>query len=102
MVQKLLFNLPASRGFPSIFIPPPLDGAITFPELFAHNAVHNPDHPFFVYADESQVNHIGHRMVYLAQLKFARLVKSAYERSSRSRSGQDETPVFGILAVAGM
>lgn len=31
--------------------PPPLDGSLTFPELFDYNATHSPRHPLFRYND---------------------------------------------------
>ncbi|KAK0218397.1 NRPS-like enzyme [Armillaria nabsnona] len=33
------------------FKPPPLDGSLTFPELFDYNATHSPKHPLFRYND---------------------------------------------------
>ncbi|KAK0492826.1 NRPS-like enzyme [Armillaria luteobubalina] len=36
---------------PSTFKPPPLDGSLTFPELFDYNAIHSPKHPLFRYDD---------------------------------------------------
>ncbi|SJL14868.1 uncharacterized protein ARMOST_18343 [Armillaria ostoyae] len=33
------------------FKPPPLDGSLTFPELFDYNAIHSPKHPLFRYDD---------------------------------------------------
>ncbi|KAK0219168.1 NRPS-like enzyme [Armillaria fumosa] len=36
---------------PSTFKPPPLDGLLTFPELFDYNAIHSPKHPLFRYDD---------------------------------------------------
>lgn len=44
--------LPTPQGVSSLtFKPPPLDGSLTFPELFDYNATHNPKHPLFRYND---------------------------------------------------
>ncbi|KAK0193507.1 NRPS-like enzyme [Armillaria mellea] len=44
--------LPTPQGVSSLtFRPPPLDGSLTFPELFDYNATHSPRHPLFRYND---------------------------------------------------
>ncbi|PBK75297.1 NRPS-like enzyme [Armillaria solidipes] len=44
--------LPTPQGVSSLtFKPPPLDGSLTFPELFDYNATHSPKHPLFRYND---------------------------------------------------
>ncbi|KAK0451171.1 NRPS-like enzyme [Desarmillaria tabescens] len=45
-------SLPTPQGVTSLtFKPPPLDGSLTFPELFDYNATHSPKHPLFRYDD---------------------------------------------------
>ncbi len=44
--------LPTLQDVTSLtFKPPPLDGSLTFPELFDYNAIHSPKHPLFRYDD---------------------------------------------------
>ncbi|SJL14870.1 uncharacterized protein ARMOST_18345 [Armillaria ostoyae] len=44
--------LPTLQAVTSLaFKPPPLDGSLTFPELFDYNAIHSPKHPLFHYDD---------------------------------------------------
>lgn len=48
----LTMTLPTPQGASSLtFKPPPLDGSLTFPELFDYNATHSPRHPLFRYND---------------------------------------------------
>ncbi|KAK0451170.1 NRPS-like enzyme [Desarmillaria tabescens] len=45
-------SLPIPQGVSSLtFKPPPVDGSLTFPELFDYNATHSPKHPLFRYDD---------------------------------------------------
>jgi len=48
---------PSSQGLESsTFKPPTLDGSIPFPELYDWQYHHSPDHPAFVFDDQSKPN----------------------------------------------
>jgi hypothetical protein len=94
-----------SRVFPTIqgatsktFSAPPLNTQITFPELFAYHASHSASHEMFVYAEGGRIKSITYAQAFRAQLKVARIVKSAYEMDAKSAS---DAPNFAILANAG-
>lgn len=82
----------------STFIPPPLDGSLTIPEIYDFHLKHNGEHPLFVYDDENGVvRTIRWKQAVQAIHTAGRFVRSA----TREPQAQDHTPVVAILAVNG-
>ncbi|KAI0743085.1 acetyl-CoA synthetase-like protein [Daedaleopsis nitida] len=86
---------------------PDLDTTLTIPELFAYHAIHSPEHPVFVYADDDQQEHvIRFPEVYRAIRKAATISSAHYNRRAdhyaKAQVGKsaNDPPVIGILANA--
>jgi hypothetical protein len=43
---------PQVHSTQAAWVCPPVDGSLTIPEIFDWHHEHNPQHPFFVYADD--------------------------------------------------
>ena len=91
------------------FTPPGLDTNLTIPELFEFHAKHSPEHPVFIYADDDQNEHvIRFPEVWRAIRKSATLSSAHYSRMAKYYAeaqvgkSEDDPPVIGILATAGM
>ena len=53
-----LLDLPRTQALSSkTFRPPPLDGSMTIAELYDWHLQNTPEHPLFVFADDSGQNH---------------------------------------------
>lgn len=83
------------------FTLPPLDGSLTLPEIWDFHYEHSPNHPRFVYADDSSSTHT---------IFWAQTVRAMHQagRIVRSRLAVDEVappsgrPIIAILALSGM
>lgn len=85
------------------FKPPPLDGSLTIPELYLHQAQHTPDRPLYVYADVHKAQQtIRYRDAALAIDRAAAIVLDHADvlKAKRGEKGSGRM-TFGILAVAG-
>ncbi|KAI0313071.1 acetyl-CoA synthetase-like protein [Amylostereum chailletii] len=87
------------------FLRPPLDGSLTFPELFEFHASQNPDYPLYVYADDGPVvRTITYSEAYRAICRAGDIVSNHYmdaaDRACHTERNTDARPVFGILASA--
>lgn len=112
----------------STFHPPLIDGTLCIPELFEHHSQHSPDHPLFVYADnttrsddgnddhtgdsDAQIRTIKYPEAWRMVLRAARIVNGHYARFKDKYALQDRSlgiygmpqnvpPTIGILANAG-
>ncbi|KZV64362.1 acetyl-CoA synthetase-like protein [Peniophora sp. CONT] len=81
---------------------PPLDGSLTIPELYIHQAQHTPDRPLYVYADaERALQTIRYRDAALAIDHAAAIVLDHADALKAKRGeGGNGRMTFGILAVA--
>lgn len=78
------------------FIPPPLDGSLSIPQIYDFNYHRNGDHPLFLYDDsDGGVWTIRWRAAVQAIHTAARIVYSLPK-------SQENVPVIAILAVTGM
>ncbi|VDB85562.1 unnamed protein product [Peniophora sp. CBMAI 1063] len=101
--MTLPYPVPTLQGAddPS-FVRPPLDGSLTIPELYLHQARHTPERPLYVYADADKAQQtICYRDAALAIDRAAGIVLDHADalRSKRGETGSDRM-TFGILAVA--
>lgn len=82
------------------FRPPPLDGSLTYPELFDWHLTRAPNHPLFVYSDDVGAEHRilwpeGVRAIQSA----ARIVRLAVDGDENTTP--DSPTVVAILSSAG-
>ncbi len=84
-----------SPGSSSTFTRPPLDGSLTYPEIFDYNAQHSPDHPVFQFYDQDHIQKVTWSEVAKAIHAAGRIVLENVPRT-------DIVPVVGVLAHAGM
>ncbi|PBK64722.1 acetyl-CoA synthetase-like protein [Armillaria solidipes] len=82
-----------SPGSSSTFTRPPLDGSLTYPEIFDYNAQHSPDHPVFQFFDQDHIHKLTWSEVTKAIHAAGRIVLENVPRT-------DSTPVVGVLANA--
>lgn len=87
---------PKATSLP-LFIPPPLDGSLTIPEIYDFHYSNNPDHPLFIY-DDGGVQTIPWRQAVKAIHRAARMVQGIHIPHVQIGS---EPPVVAILAVIG-
>ncbi|KAK0492011.1 NRPS-like enzyme [Armillaria luteobubalina] len=80
-----------SPGSSSTFTRPPLDGSLTYPEIFDYNAQHSPDHPVFQFYDQDHIQKITWSEVTRAIHAAGRIVLENIPTT-------DSTPVVGVLA----
>jgi hypothetical protein len=95
----------------STFTRPPLDvdHDATIPSIYAHHAIHSPEHALFVFDEEDKtVRTINYAEAYRAILRSASIVKRDYTRivlngkvKAGTATNADELPVIGILAISG-
>lgn len=85
---------PEATSFP-LFIPPPLDGSLTIPEIYDFHYSNNPDHPLFIY-DDGGVQTIPWRQAVKAIHRAAMMVQGI--PNPHAQVGSDP-PVVAILAV---
>ena len=93
--------VPRTQGLKSTtFCVPPLDGSLTFPQLFEFHGKHSPEHPFFVYAEEDGTTKtITWGRSVQAILRSALLIR---ERLGwKPNVGAEQTPVVAILSASG-
>lgn len=94
-----IHSLPTFQGRnQNTFKHPPLeDDSLNAHEVFAHHAVHSPQHPTFVYADdEKKVRYIYYLETYAAIRNAAKIVDDNYRGDASSAQ-----PVIAILATVG-
>lgn len=94
MGLQLLPQVPNPQGLSSrTFVTPPIDGSLTIAEVFDFNAEHSPEHPYFVYEDQSTHNivPVTWKSLRNATRRVARIVHS-YDVPPASR-------IIGILAL---
>ena len=96
---RLVPSPPPTQALSSkTFVPPPLDGSITLPELFEWHLVHSPNHPLFMFSRENgDVRTIFWPEAVRAIHTGARLVRKALGW----QPGLKNPPVVAILAAAG-
>ncbi|KAK0190058.1 hypothetical protein F5146DRAFT_1139593 [Armillaria mellea] len=82
-----------SSGSSLTFTPPPLDGSLTYPEIFDYNAQHSPDHPVFQFYDQDHIQKVTWSEVTKAIHAAGRIVLESVPRTG-------STPVVGVLANA--
>src|SRR5882762_3186454 len=81
------------------FTLPPLDGSLTIPEIYDFHLQHSPNHPLYVYSDDSSSECI---------IPFRRAVRAIHRAGGiiRTRLGTVESlskrPIVAILAMTGM
>ncbi|PPR02158.1 hypothetical protein CVT26_012119 [Gymnopilus dilepis] len=95
---RLVPSPPPTQALSSkTFVPPPLDGSITLPELFEWHLVHSPNHPLFMFSRENgDVRTIFWPEAVRAIHTGARLVRKALGW----QPGLKNPPVVAILAAA--
>ncbi|KAK0201251.1 NRPS-like enzyme [Desarmillaria ectypa] len=82
-----------SPGSSLTFNRPPLDGSLTYPEIFDYNAQHSPDHPVFQFYDQDHIQKITWREVTKAIHAVGHVVLEHVPRTG-------SVPVVGVLANA--
>ncbi|KAK0190081.1 NRPS-like enzyme [Armillaria mellea] len=82
-----------SPGSSLTFTRPPLDGSLTYPEIFDYNAQHSPDHPVFQFYDQDHIQKVTWSEVAKAIHAAGRIVLENVLRT-------DVVPVVGVLAHA--
>ncbi|KAK0231808.1 NRPS-like enzyme [Armillaria nabsnona] len=82
-----------SPGSSSTFTRPPLDGSLTYPEIFDYNAQHSPDHPVFQFYDQDRIQKVTWSEVTKAIHAAGRIVLENVPQ-------MDIVPVVGVLAHA--
>ncbi|PBK87975.1 NRPS-like enzyme [Armillaria gallica] len=82
-----------SPGSSSTFTRPPLDGSLTYPEIFDYNAQHSPHHPVFQFYDQDHIQKVTWSEVAKAIHAAGRIVLENVPRT-------DIVPVVGVLAHA--
>lgn len=97
--RRILPSPPRTQSYlDTAFRPPPLDGSLTLPEIYEWHAKHNPNHRFFVFANDDDT---------IQSISFSEVVRAVHvgARIIRDRMGWkpdvDETPVVAILAASG-
>ncbi|KAK0465824.1 NRPS-like enzyme [Armillaria novae-zelandiae] len=80
-----------SPGSSSTFTRPPIDGSLTYPEMFDYNAQHSPDHPVFQFYDQDHIQTVTWSEVTKAIHAAGRIVLESVPRT-------ESTPVVGVLA----
>ncbi|KAI6017886.1 putative aminoadipate reductase, partial [Pisolithus marmoratus] len=71
---------------------PPVDGSLFVPEMLEYNVQHSPDHPFFVYSDETSKD-----LRSISTLEFYRATQRVAHTIRPERQGQNRE-VVGIVA----
>ncbi|KAI0926228.1 putative NRPS-like protein biosynthetic cluster [Taiwanofungus camphoratus] len=96
--RRILPSPPRTQSYlDTAFRPPPLDGSLTLPEIYEWHAKHNPNHRFFVFANDDDT---------IQSISFSEVVRAVHvgARIIRDRMGWkpdvDETPVVAILAAS--
>lgn len=86
------------------FTKPPLDGTLTFPELFDFHWFHNPEHPLFKY--ERYVDGMtGEVEVEVEVVTWSRAVRAIHsaaayvERACMDEYGGSGVPAGGVVAI---
>lgn len=77
----------------STFTRPPVDGSLTYPEIFDYNAQHSPEHPVFQFYDQDHIQKVTWSEVAKAIHAAGRIVLENVPRT-------DIVPVVGVLAHA--
>ncbi|KAK0492004.1 NRPS-like enzyme [Armillaria luteobubalina] len=77
----------------STFTRPPVDGSLTYPEIFDYNAQHSPEHPVFQFYDQDHIQKVTWSEVAKAIHTAGRIVLENVLRT-------DIVPVVGVLAHA--
>lgn len=86
----------------STFIPPPLDGTLTIPQIYDFHLEHNPEHVLFVYdGKDGDVNTISWGRAARAIHTAAKAVDCKVGVDLARLEGEREAPAVGILAVIG-
>ncbi|KAG7451555.1 acetyl-CoA synthetase-like protein [Guyanagaster necrorhizus] len=85
-----------SPGPSLTFIRPPLDGSLTYPEIFDYNAQHSPDHPVFQFYEQDHIQKITWSEVTKAIHAAGRVVRDHVTRTDY----MDSAPIVGVLANA--
>ena len=98
------FNVLQGASDPS-YHRPPLDGSLTLPELYVHQAQHNPERTVFAYADGSNSTRtLSYRVVTTAMDRGARAVIDCLDTlhaGRNQRATNNPPPTIGILALTG-
>ncbi|KAK0449007.1 NRPS-like enzyme [Desarmillaria tabescens] len=84
-------TMKTSPGSSLTFTRPPLDGSLTYPEIFDYNAQHSPNHPVFQFYDQDHIQKITWSEVTKAIHAAGRIVLEYVPRT-------DTAPVVGVLA----
>jgi len=81
------------------FTLPPLDGSLTIPEIYDFHLQHSPNHPLYVYSDDSSSECI---------IPFRRAVRAIHRAGGIIRTRIEsfkslgKRPIIAILAMTGM
>ncbi|PBK89816.1 acetyl-CoA synthetase-like protein [Armillaria gallica] len=90
--------LPQTQALTSkTFIPPPLDGSLTLPEIYDWHSKHNPSHRLFVYTQQDGTP----RTIYWPEAVRAVHTGAKFFRDRLGwKPGANEKPVVAILAIS--
>jgi hypothetical protein len=102
--MEFLLSPPRSRlrrreDNPWKYLTPPLDGSLTVSELYDFHYEENPDHPVFVYANQSGLTRLAFGQVVPASYIAARFIAKALALDLESPD--HSRPTVGILAMTG-
>ncbi|KAK0444273.1 uncharacterized protein EV420DRAFT_1277509 [Desarmillaria tabescens] len=76
------------------FVPPPLDGSLSLPEIYDYNAIHSPDHLVFVYDDDND----GVKKLVWSELGQAMHRAASVVRRNLKEQHRSTSTVVAILA----
>lgn len=100
MVDFLL-SPPSRPPYPGCkFLPPPIDGSLTIPEMYDWHLEKNPDHPVFAFTGASGVQELTMSQVVPAAHRAARLV--AREAADIDLTGNSRNPLVAIISSTGV
>jgi len=81
------------------FVPPPLDGSLTLPEVYDWHLKNTPDHPLFIYAKHNGLE--VRRILWPEAVRAIHVGARLVRKTMGWQPGMADTPVVAILAASG-
>ncbi|KAI8989661.1 acetyl-CoA synthetase-like protein [Trametes punicea] len=97
---SLAITAPQGVNSPT-WTPPPFNGPLTVPELYAFHAQKSPEHPVWIFDDEhGEVQTLRFKDVFPSVRKAASIVSRHVSPTKTATAEGTKDPVVGVLAVA--
>lgn len=98
-----LHPVPQKEALSPTFRRPPIDGSLTIPEIYDWHYENSPDHPLFVYADDSgRSTTITWKDVVRATHKLGRAIRRITAGDDSDEAADSPQSVFAIVANNGV